>query len=203
VKNTTKRGGKTLPVLAATIVSLVLMPGIGSAHCDGIDGPVVQAARNALDHGDVRLVLVWVQPKDEPEIREAFAKTLVVRNLNSEAKGLADRYFFETLVRVHRAGEGAPYTGLQPAGRDLGPAIPAADKAIAESSIEPLLHLLTDHIQQGLRQRFAEVLHTRDFDKTDVQAGRSHVKAYVEFVHYVEGVYAAGAGSEEHAGESH
>ena len=85
------------------------------------------AARAALDRGDVSLALVWVQPKDEAEIRDVFARTLAVRKLSPEAKELADRHFFETLVRVHRAGEGASYTGLKPAGRDLGPAIPAAE----------------------------------------------------------------------------
>ena len=99
-----------------------------------MDGPVVQAARKALETGEVKLVLIWVQKQDEGDIKEAFQKTLTVRKLGAAAKELADRYFFETLVRIHRAGEGAPYTGLKPAGRDLGPAIPAADEAIEDAS---------------------------------------------------------------------
>jgi hypothetical protein len=43
-----------------------------------------------------------------------FTKTLAVRKQSKEAKELADMYFFETLVRIHCAGEGAPYTGLKP-----------------------------------------------------------------------------------------
>jgi tetratricopeptide (TPR) repeat protein len=34
------------------------------------------------------------------------------------------------VVRIHRAGEGAPYTGLKPAGLSEGPIIPIAEKAI-------------------------------------------------------------------------
>ena len=82
----------------------------------------------------------------------SFAKTLAVRKLNPEARELADLYFFETLVRIHRAGEGAPYTGLKPAGRDLGPAIPAADKAIETGALEPLLKLITSESTNGLRE---------------------------------------------------
>jgi len=100
------------------------------AHCDGLDGPVVKAAQKALEMGNVNLVLIWVQKTDGNEIEKAFQKTLAVRKLNRQAKELGDTYFFETLVRIHRAGEGAPYTGLKPAGRDLGPAIPTADKAL-------------------------------------------------------------------------
>jgi hypothetical protein len=100
-------------------------------------------------------------------------------------------YFFETLVRIHRAGEGAPYTGLQPAGRDLGAAIPAADKALENGKVEPLLKLLTEAMQTGVREQFKQVAAKKKFGKDDVSAGRDYVKGYVEFVHYVERIYEA------------
>jgi hypothetical protein len=134
-------------------------------------------------------VLIWVQEKDEPEIRKAFEQTLAVRELSLQARELADRFFFETLVRVHRAGEGAPFTGLKPAGRDLGPAIPAADEAVRVGSAEPVRHLLTVAIQERLRHQFGEVMATKTFEPGDVAAGRAYVKAYVEFIHFVEFVY--------------
>lgn len=104
-------------VLALLFAVAILLPRGLEAHCDGIDGPVVGAAQKALETANVNLVLIWVQKQDEPAMRKAFEKTLAVRKLGSSAKELADLYFFETLVRVHRAGEGAPYTGLKPAGR--------------------------------------------------------------------------------------
>lgn len=161
------------------------------AHCDGLDGPVVGAAQQALDTRNVALVLIWIQSNDEPEIRAAFEHTLAVRALSPQAKELADRYFFETLVRVHRAGEGAPHTGLQPAGRDLGPAIPAADKAIDDGSIEPVVKLLAKAMGAGLREHFEEALSAKAFTPNDVAAGREYVKAYVEFIHYVERLHEA------------
>src|ERR1035441_2111941 len=114
--------------------------------------PVVKAAQKALAETNVNLVLIWVHQDDEAQIKLAFEKTLAVRKLNAEARELADLYFFETLVRIHRAGEGAPYTGLKPAGRDLGPAIPAADKAIETGALEPLLKLITSESTNGLRE---------------------------------------------------
>jgi hypothetical protein len=109
--------------------------------------------------------------------------------LSPEAKEIADRYFFETLVRLHRTGEGAPYTGLKPAGRDLGPAIPAADKALAEGSFEQLQQLLANALQTGLRGHFDQALGKKDFRFDDLSAGRQYVEAYVEYVHYVERTY--------------
>ena len=177
--------------VAAGLGFFALLPARALAHCDGLDGPVVQAAQRALDTRNPALVLIWVQEKDELEIRKAFQQTLAVRELSPQARELADRFFFETLVRVHRAGEGAPFTGLKPAGRDLGPAIPAADEAVRVGSVEPVRRLLAVAIQERLRRQFGEVMATKTFDADDVAAGRAYVNAYVEFIHFVELLYDA------------
>ena len=194
---------KIVGLLTVLFALLVALPSRTFAHCDGMDGPVVKAARQALATGNVNLVLIWVQRTDEAEIRRAFLKTLAVRKVNPEARDLADLYFFETLVRIHRASEGEPYTGLKPAGRDLGPAIPAADKAIEDGSVEPLVKLLMEVATTGVRERFQQVVARKNFAKDDVNAGREYVKAYVEFVHYVEGLHEATVrGGHEHSHES-
>jgi hypothetical protein len=173
------------------VATVAFLPNWAFAHCDGMDGPVVKAAQNALETGNVNLVLIWVQKNDESQIRNAFQKTLAVRKLNPQVKELAEMYFFETLVRIHRAGEGAPYMGLQPAGRDVGPAISTADKALENGKVDPLLKLLTEAMQTGVRERFKQVAAKKRFGKDNVSAGREHVKGYVEFVHYVERIYEA------------
>ena len=145
---------------------------------------MVKAAQKALTAGNVNLVLIWVQKGDEAELRSAFEQTMNVRKLSGEAKALADRYFFETVVRLHRAGEGAPYTGLKLAGRDLGPAIPPADKALEDGSAEPLFKLLLGAVQTRVGKQFNATLGKKKFDPNDLEAGRAYVKAYVEFVHY-------------------
>ena len=184
--------------LTAAFTVLALAPFTVQAHCDGLDGPVVQAGRKALDMGDVLPALAWVRAADEVEVRDAFSKALVVRRLSPEGKDLADRYFFETLVRVHRAGENSPYTGLKPAGRDLGPAVPAADKAIADGSTESLFRLLSRGVETGLHERFERVLQAHKDMNKDVEAGRLYVMAYVEFIHYVEGLHEANSAAGAH-----
>lgn len=169
------------------------------AHCDGMDGPVVHAAMKALDTGRIDHILIWVRAADEPEVRAAFEKTVAVRKLGPDARGLADRYFFETVVRVHRAGEGEPYTGLKPAGRDLGPAIPAADKAIATGSADAVIELVTHAARHGIVERFARVMSAKEAAAEDVTHGRDYVGAYVQFLHYIEGLHTAAAG---HTGEA-
>lgn len=179
----------TWPILAVGLT--LVTPSTVRAHCDGLDGPVVKAAQKALETRNAAFALIWVQAKDEPEIRAVFDHTLAVRALSPQARELADRFFFETLVRVHRAGEGAPFTGLKSAGRDLGPAIPAADKAIEDGSVEQVAKLLGETMDRRLRDRFKEVESAKSFKVENVAAGREFVKAYVEFIHYVERVYEA------------
>ena len=174
---------------AVALALIGLTPARALAHCDGLDGPVVKAAQRALETRNPAFALIWVQEKDAREIQSAFEQTLAVRELSPQAKALADRFFFETLVRVHRAGEGAPFTGLKPAGRDLGPAIPAADEAVRVGSVEPVRQLLTDAMQHRLREAFAQVMAARTFKADDLAAGRAYIKAYVEFIHFVERLY--------------
>jgi hypothetical protein len=189
--------------IAALVAALALVaPAPSRAHCDTLDGPVVAAARKALETGQLAPVLAWVQARDEAEIRGAFERARAVRTAGGEARALADTWFFETLVRVHRAGEGAPYTGLKPAGQTLTPAIVAADAAVAKGSAVEVERLLVEGVRHGLHERFAR-LAARKPPAGDVTAGRAWVAQYVPFVHWVEAVDAAAAGGGAHgeAGE--
>lgn len=184
-------------------VMALLIAGNAFAHCDTMDGPVIGAAQKSLSTGKVDHVLVWVQKKDEGEIRKAFQETLNFRKLGPQAKDLADRYFFETLVRIHRAGEGAPFTGIQPAGTDLGPAVKEADEALETGSADRLVKLVNDEAAQGIRERFARTMERRRHASHGVDAGRAYVASYVDYVHYVEGLYDKAASGAGHHGEAH
>jgi len=166
----------------------VVMEGNAYAHCDTLDGPVVAEARASLASGDVTPLLKWVSIEEEENIRAAFKHTLAVGKLGEEAKQLADMYFFETLVRIHRAGEGAPYTGLKP-GATIDPAVALADKAIESGSVDKLTNALTQALDKGIRERFDRVMKTRRHAVASVAAGREFVEAYVQFTHYAEGIH--------------
>ena len=180
------------------LVCVLSAPRPAEAHCDTLDGPVVTAARAALDKGDVTPVLGWIREEQEPEIRAAFQRTLGVRRLSPEARDLADFYFFETLVRLHRAGEGEPYTGLKPAGTPVEPAVAAADKALETGSIDELIHEMTTRVAAGLKQRFARAVERKRHATESVEAARAFVAAYVELTHYAERIHLDTAGAAGH-----
>jgi hypothetical protein len=171
-------------VLFVLALCIWFIPQLACAHCDTMEGPVVMTARAALEKGDVTPVLKWVRKEDENEIKELFKKTLAVRGKGPEAKELADMYFFETLVRIHRAGEGAPYTGLK--NEPAEPIIVAADKALESGSVDILVKQVTDAVAKGIRDRYLHTAERKKHADESIEKGREFVEAYVEFTHYVE-----------------
>ncbi len=185
-------------VTALIIFEILLLYSVNAnAHCDTLEGPVVESARHALVAGDVTPLLKWVPIDDEQLIRTAFQNTMEVRKIGGQAQKLADMYFFETLVRIHRAGEGASYTGLKP-GTEVDPAIALADKALKNGSIDKLVGVLTDATAKGIRERFRRSLETKKHADESVTAGREFVEAYVIFTHYVEELHASVKRGTEH-----
>lgn len=189
-------------LLVSVLLALTILANSQSAyaHCDTLDGPVVKTARVALDKGDITPLLKWVRPSDEKEIRDAFEMTLAVRAKGGKARELADMYFFENLVRIHRAGEGAPYTGLKP-GVAIDPAVALADKALEDGSIDKLVNVLTNAMAKGIRERFQHANETQKHANESVEAGRKFVESYVIFTHYVEGLHGLIKGGAAHHGE--
>ena len=175
-------------------------------HCDSLDGPVVKAARAALDAQDVDLVVPYVPEEGEPEVLRAFDLAVSVRGESPRARALADRYFFETVVRVHRAGEGAPYTGLKPAGRDVGPVIPLAERAIETGDDAELVALLTGTVEQEVHDRLSHVMHLRPDAGASVAQARAYVQAMLGLQLWAHGLFQAArasahASAQEHAPE--
>jgi len=162
-------------------------------HCDTMDGPVVKAARQALEAGNVNLILPYVPKEGEAEVIQA-------RKDDALTKEVADLYFFETVVRIHRAGEGAPYTGLKPAGLDVGPVIPEAEKAIETGNPEGLVKVLIDTVHEEVHKRLHHVMHLKRHAEASVDEARAYVGAMLGLQVWSHSLYMA-AKPEPHAGE--
>lgn len=114
------------------------------------------------------------------------------------AKEKADMAFFEVFVKIHRESEGASFTGIKPAGTPPEPAVAAADEAIVSGSADGLIQEISNAAAQGIRARFNHVIETKKHVNDSVEAGRAYVAAYVDYMHYVEGVHQAVAGAAGH-----
>jgi hypothetical protein len=185
------------------IVTLLaaLKPVTVQAHCDTAEGPAVKDGRKALETGNINYALKWIPADGEAEMRDVFEKALKVRTLGAEAAELADRLFLETMVRIHRMGEGVGFTGIQPVGTQIDPVVKAADEAIALGSDADLLPMVPEERRAELDKRFQAALAIKDFDVDDVAAARRYIAAYVSFFKYAEGEDHEHHGQEGHGHE--
>src|SRR5690554_3266971 len=167
------------------LLAFMLVSISGFAHCDSYDGPVIKDALKALDQNNVELVLKWIGPQQEEEVIFLFEKAYQLKNGDKQLYTIVEKYFLETLVRLHRETEGAPYTGLKPAG-SMTPLVEMADKSIATKSAEEVIDAVTTHLEQVLRERYATVSKLSKSKNNSVKEGRAYVEAYVAYTHTLE-----------------
>jgi len=170
-----------------TLSMLILTTNVTFAHCDTMDGPLIADARKALGQNNVNYVLKWVPVANESEIRDAFNLVMKVKGLSPEAKELSEKYFFDTVVRIHRSGEGVAFTGVKPSGTPIDEKVLAADKSIEIGNLSPLKNIVSKDLLQELTKRFNKVMSLKDFDVNNVAGGREYIEAYVQFFKFAEG----------------
>ncbi len=179
---------KTLKAGFISVISFFMIlfsTGTAWAHCDQMNGPLVKDAKKAISLNNVNIVLKWVPAANETEVREAFDQMMKVRS--NDAKELSERSFFETVVRLHRAGEGMPFTGVKPEGTPIDERVMAADKSIEAGNLTPMKGLVPDKDMPELTERFNKVMALKNFDVNNVEAGREYIEAYVRFFKFAEG----------------
>jgi len=181
-----KRKSRILMVPLIILSLLILSTNVTRAHCDTMDGPVVKDAKMAIEKNNINYVLKWIQPQDEIELKNAFLLAMKVRILSPDATVLADKYFFETLVRLHRSGEGAPFTGVKPSGIPIDEKILAADKSIETGNLSPLKELVPKELIPELEKRFIKVMSLKYYDVNNIEAGRAYIGSYVQFFKFAE-----------------
>ncbi len=177
-------------VLASLLFSIFLLSSNATfAHCDSYDGPVIKDAKTALETNNVNIVLKWVEKADEAEITNLFNKTYKLKNGDKEIYEIVEKYFFETLVRIHRAGEGAPYTGLKPAG-SASQIVKMADHSIETGDVDDLTSKFTAHIEKVVKEKYHTLMELSKVKTESLEKGRAYVAAYVDYTHTLEALHA-------------
>ncbi|MEF8788106.1 MAG: DUF6448 family protein [Planctomycetota bacterium] len=180
----------TVIAALAVVVGVVLAGRPARAHCDRVNGPVAKDARKALDEGDFEEIAIWVGEEQEKELKKRFQQCLDVYEKGGESRELAERYFMETAVRLHRAAEGMPYTSLKPA-QPVPEDIAAAEKALKTGDVEPVTDLLAEEMEKNVEKWFKKARDARKDREESVEEGREWTDAYVRYVIYVHGLYKA------------
>lgn len=178
---------------------LISYNSLAYAHCDSYDGPVIKDAQKAIATNNSDLILKWITPQQEKEVVSLFQKTVNLKNGDKEIYTIVEKHFLETLVRLHRETEGAPYTGLKPAG-STKPIIQMADNSIDNKDVDHLLNALSEHTTDILRKKYNKVIALSKTKNQNAELGRKYVEAYVDYTHTLEALHDIIDGGIAHAG---
>lgn len=195
---------KNQSVLWIVFLSLFITIGTPpvSAHCDSFDGPTIKDAVKALETNNVSLVLKWISREQEDVVVPLFQKTYALRTGDQDVYKIVEQYFFETLVRLHRETEGAPFTGLKPAGT-AKKIVQLSDQALDRKDIEGLLIKLNNHLGKVLREKYEKVASLEKVKDKSAANGREYVAAYVDYTHTIEAIHDIADRSGAHAVHKH
>ncbi len=185
---TNKLNSKTAKRIMMTILlslGLWMTPQHAFAHCDSYDGPVIKDALKALEQNNPDLVMKWIDALHEKEITNLFNKTLKYRSGDQEIYSLLEKHFLETLVRIHREGEGEPYTGLKAAG-STEEIIQLTDTALEEKDFEGFLLKFDAKADSILREKYQKVAQLEKVKDQSAEQGRAYVAAYVDYTHTIK-----------------
>lgn len=173
-----------------------------SAHCDSYDGPTIKDAIKALETNNVNLVLKWITPEQEKEIIPLFNKTYSLKSGDKEVYAIVEKHFFETLVRLHRETEGAPFTGLKPAGTTKK-IVQLSDHALESKNIDDFLVKLNNHLGKVIKEKYEKVAALDKVKNDSPEKGREYVEAYVDYTHTIEAIHDIAEQSGDHSAHKH
>jgi len=162
------------------------------AHCDTLNGPVVNDAKQALEKANADIVLKWVRQQDEEKIKKALNETLEKRKQQPGNKDNIDMTFYEEVVKLHRAGEGVEYSGIKTGQIEVNPAIEKADEALLKGDSSELIKMFPENSRKDIQNGFNNVMEKKKYMNDSVAAGREYVASYVEFMHHIESLYGEG-----------
>jgi hypothetical protein len=194
----------TYLVVCALLLAVVLaVPTVSWAHCDSVAGPVATDVKLALQSGNVSPVLKWIRAADEPELRAVFNRAISVRRSGAEAASLADQFFLETAIRLHRASEGEPYTGVKPASAVDEPVPVMVDAALRANSFDALTDSVASAMKTEVDKRIEALKRARAHADDSPALGREYVRSYVELVHYLEHLQSLARSNDSTDGQPH
>ena len=161
-------------------------------------GLVMDAAKMALDTGNVNYVLIWVPEASENKLKNLFDKTVCEHRDRKDVQDIALDWYFETVSRLHRSRKRVLYTFMKPDGLDESQIFQKVERAIEIGDVEELIGDIPYTKEGDLRQRFRHVMDKRNYDVNNIAAGRAYVSAFIDFIIYVHNLSTSIPGEEGH-----
>lgn len=165
---------------------------------DMTNGPVMGAAKMALDKGNVNYVLIWVPEESENKLKNLFEKTFCESRAGKDMEDIAINWYFETVKRLHRAGERRLYTCMNPDGSDERSVVPKVKRAIETGEADEIIGFIPKTKEHDFRHRLHHLIEKKNYDVNNVAAGREYVAEFIDFIIYLHHFCTSSSGESGH-----
>lgn len=152
---------------------------------DVIQGPVVKAAKMALETGNVNYILIWLPEESENTLKNLLEKTCCKRSSRMNMQNQAYDWYFATVNRFFSTSRSYDYLKTQFGGLAEKPLVLKVDTAIESGNFEEIRDIIPITHEADAKQRFLHVMNMRNYPVNDIAAGRAYVSAFFDFNRYV------------------
>lgn len=162
------------------------------------NGPVMRAAKMALETGNVDYILIWVPEESANTLKNLLEKTCCERTTRRKARNHSVEWYMQTINRLHSEYFRPHDLNISTKTAEERRTILQVEKACETGNFDEIATVMQVTSDEEIRRRFNEVLDKSDYDVDNIAAGRAYVSAFTDFIACVN---SSRSGSRREAGQ--
>jgi hypothetical protein len=149
------------------------------------DGPVISAAKRALETGNAHYILIWIPEESENTVKNLLEKAYCERYTQKNAYNHIVDWYFETINHLHSVHYGPYNLTISTKAPEEKTIIFLVERTCESGNFEEITTVIQDTPSGEMRQRFNDVMKKRNYGVENIAAGRVYVSAFTDFIAFV------------------
>jgi len=162
------------------------------------NGPVIIAAKKALETGNPNYVLIWVPEESENTLKNLLEKTFCERSTRKNIQNRGIDWYFESVNRLHFTCRWPHCPGMTSDGSDMKMIVSMVERAFETGNCEEICGVLPIAHTAEVKLRFHNVMNKRNYTVDDIAAGRAYVSAFIAFIAYLHNLSSVNPEESDH-----
>lgn len=152
---------------------------------DSHNGPMMIAAKRALETGKAHHILIWIPEKSENTLKNLLEKVCCKRRIQADGHDRIVDWYFETISRFHSGYYGPHNLNISTKTPEEKSIIFLVESACESGNFEEITTVIRDTPTGEMRQRFDDVMKKRNYCEENIAAGRVYVSVFTYFIAFV------------------
>jgi hypothetical protein len=146
------------------------------------NGPVMRAAKMALETGNADHILIWVPEESENTLKNLLEKTCCERTTQRKARNHSIEWYLQTINRLHSEYYRPHDLNISTKTPEERKTILLVERACETGNFDEIATVMQITSDEEIRQRFNDVLNKSNYDMDNIAAGRAYVSAFTDFI---------------------